>query len=166
MDWLTLTQTNTVGPTLAAWQKRSQSRFGRWRFARAMCRRAPYFASIVPRFIELRPALCVVVMRKDPRVASVPGTIHSLAIATLCEVAASTVTEVTIPPTMRWASRGMTIEYLRRAESDVTATARLDKNEWSDAQNVGVPVSVVDRNGTEVGRAVITMHVAPRRAGE
>ncbi len=67
---------------------------------------------------------------------------------------------------MRWVTRGMTIEYLRRAESDVTATARLDKNEWGDEQNVGVPVSVVDRNGTEVARAVITMHVAPRRAGE
>jgi hypothetical protein len=53
----------------------------------------------------------------------------------------------------------MTIEYLRRAESDVTATARLDKAEWSEVQNVAVPVSAVDRNGTEVVRAVITMRV-------
>ncbi len=37
------------------------------------------------------------------------------------------VTEVTIPTSMRWISRGMTIEYLRKAETDVTATARLTK---------------------------------------
>ncbi len=84
---------------------------------------------------------------------------HPLAIANLCELAASTVTEVTLPPTMSWHSRGMTIEYLRRAESDVTATARLDKAEWGDTQNVAVPVSAVDRNGTEVVRAVITVRV-------
>jgi acyl-coenzyme A thioesterase PaaI-like protein len=165
MDWLTLTHTNSVGQTLAAWQKRSQSRFGRWRFARAVCRRAPYFSSIKPHFLELRPALCIVAMAKHKGVSSLPGTVDSSAIATLCELAAGTVTDVTIPPAMRWTTRGMTIEYLRRAETDVTATARLDKSEWSAEQNVGVPVSVVDRNGTEVVRAVITMHVAPRTAG-
>jgi hypothetical protein len=69
------------------------------------------------------------------------------------------VTEVTIPPSMRWIPRGMTIEYLRKAESEVTATARLDKSEWGEAQNVGIPVSVVDGNGTEVVRAVITVYV-------
>lgn len=159
-----MTHTSSAGPTLGAWQKRSRSRFGRWLFARALCRRAPYFYSIKPYFLELRPSLCVVGMSRHQHVSSLPGTVHSLAIATLCELAAGTVTEVTIPPAMRWTTRGMTIEYLRRAESDVTATARLDKSEWSDEQNVGVPVSVVDRNGTEVVRAVITLHVAPRLA--
>ena len=161
MDRPASTQTHPIGPTLASWQKRSQSRFGRWLFARAVCRRSPYFASIKPHFLELRPALCVVAVVKQARVGDLPGTIHSLAIANLCELAAGTVAEVTIPPTMQWVSRGMTIQYLRRATSDVTATARLDKSEWSDEQNVGVPVSVVDRNGTEVVRAVITLHVGP-----
>jgi acyl-coenzyme A thioesterase PaaI-like protein len=147
--------------TLAEWQKRSTSRFGRWLFARALCRRAPYFASIKPYFLELRPALCVIVMPRRSSTGGPAGTVHSLAIANLCELAASTVTEVTLPPGMSWQSRGMTIEYLRRAESDVTATARLDKTEWGEAQNVAVPVSAVDRNGSEVVRAVITMRVEP-----
>jgi len=79
----------------------------------------------------------------------------------LCELAAHTVTEVTVPPGMTWQSRGMTIEYLRRAESDVTATARLDKTEWSESQNVALPVTAIDRNGSEVVRAVITIRVEP-----
>ena len=45
---------------------------------------------------------------------------------------------------MRWIPRGMTIEYLAKAETDVIATARLDKTEWTGAENVGVPVTVTD----------------------
>ncbi len=164
---MNVSDTTAIGPTLLAWQKWSGSRFGRWFFARTVCRRAPYFATIRPRFEELRPTLCRVAMRKRRSVENHLHTIHALAIGNLCELAAGMVTDVTIPPSLRWIPRGMTIEYLRRAESDVSATARLDKSEWLDApENIAVPVSVVDRTGTEVVRAVITMHVAPRRPGE
>ena len=48
-------------------------------------------------------------------------------------------------------------------ESDVTATARLEKTEWTQAENVAVPVSVHDVNGKEVVRAVISMYVSPKK---
>jgi acyl-coenzyme A thioesterase PaaI-like protein len=163
MDWLSMTHTNAVGPTLRAWQKWSGSGFGRWLFARTVARRAPYFGTIRPRFLELRPALCKVWMPKKKRVLNHLGTIHALAMGNLCELAAGMVTEVSVPPTLRWIPRGMTIEYLRKAQTAVTATARLDKSEWSDTQNVGVPVSVVDANGAEVVRAVISMYVSVRK---
>ena len=150
-----------MNSTLADWERRSPSRLGRWLFTRALVRRAPYFASIKPHFLELRPALCVVLMPRQSSTSGPAGTVHALAIANLCELAAHTVTEVTVPPGMTWHSRGMTIEYLRRAESDVTATARLDKTEWSDTQNVALPVTAIDRNGSEVVRAVITIRVEP-----
>jgi acyl-coenzyme A thioesterase PaaI-like protein len=159
MTQTTAARSAPMSRTLAEWQKRSGSRFGRWLFAHRLCKRAPYFASIRPHFMELRPALCVVVMPRHPATAGPAGTVHELAIANLCELAANTVAEVTLPSTMHWQTRGMTVEYLRRAESDVTATARLDKTEWGEAQNIAVPVSAVDRNGTEVVRAVITMRV-------
>lgn len=157
-----MTHTTTAGPTLRSWQRLSGSAWKRWLFARVVCRRAPYFKSIRPRFIELRPALCRVGMSKRREVENHIGTVHALAMANLCELAAGMVTEVTLPQTMRWIPRGMTIEYLRKAESDVSAVARLDKSEWTDVENVGVPVSVVDANGTEVVRAVITMYVTAK----
>ena len=149
---------------LQRWQRLSGSRFGRWLFARAVCRKAPYFASIAPSFLELRSSLCRVRLPKRRAVQNHLGSVHALAMGNLCELAAGMVTEVTLPPTMRWIPRGMTIEYLKPAQSDVTATARLDRNEWSGAQNVGVPVTVVDSQGVEVVRAVITMYVSPRKA--
>lgn len=162
IDWLTMASATAMPEVLRKWQRASRSRFGRWAFARAVCRKAPYFASIAPRFIELAPAICRVQVPKRRAVENHIGTVHALAIGNLCELAAGMVTEVTIPDTMRWIPRGMTIEYLRKAESDVTATARLDKNEWREAGNVGVPVTVVDAQGEEVVRAVITMYVSPR----
>jgi acyl-coenzyme A thioesterase PaaI-like protein len=164
MDWLTMTDTTSIGPTLRAWQKHGASTLGRWLFTRMVCRRAPYFGTIRPRFVELRPTFCKVAMRRRRAVENHLAGIHALALGNLCELAAGMVTEVTTPPTTRWIPRGMTIEYLRKAESDVTATARLDKSEWSTAGNVAVPVSVSDRNGNEVVRAVITMHISPGKA--
>jgi acyl-coenzyme A thioesterase PaaI-like protein len=158
-----MTDADSVGPTLRAYRRLEGSTFGRWLFARTVCRRAPYFGTIAPRFIELRPTRCVVSMRKRRRVQNHIGTVHALAMGNLCELAAGMCTEVTIPVSMRWIPRGMTIEYLGKATSDITASARLDKTEWSGAENIGVPVTVVDALGTEVVRAVITMYVSPRR---
>jgi acyl-coenzyme A thioesterase PaaI-like protein len=164
--WTTLPDMtdNVAGPVYSAWQRARGSRLGRWLFARAVCRRAPYFGTIKPFFLELEPAICRVGMRKRRGVENHIRTVHALAMGNLCELAAGMVTEVTIPVTQRWIPRGMTIEYLRKAETGVTATARLTKKEWGGGpESVGVPVSVVDESGTEVVRAVITMHVTPKK---
>lgn len=154
----------TAGPVLRAWQRAERSALGRWFFARTVCRRAPYFDTIRPRFLELAPGICRISMRKRRAVENHIRTVHALAMGNLCELAAGMVTEVTIPTSLRWLPRGMTIEYLRKAESDVTATARLTRTEWAGtSENVAVPVSVVDANGTEVVRAVITMYISPKK---
>lgn len=162
-DWLTRTDTTTAGTTLRAWMRAQRTSFGRWLFARTVSRRAPYFATIKPKFIDLQPHLCRVAMRKRRAVENHIRTVHALAMGNLCELAAGLCTEVTIPVGMRWIPRGMTIEYLAKAETDVMATARLDKTEWTGAENVGVPVTVTDTNGKEVVRAVISMYVSPKR---
>jgi acyl-coenzyme A thioesterase PaaI-like protein len=161
LDWLTLTQTSSIGPTLRSWQRRSHSKFGRYLFARAMGRRAPYVRTLKPRFMEVRPTLCRVGIEKRTRLENRAGSLHTAAMGNLCELTAAMVTEVTIPATMRFAARGMTIEYLRDARTGVSATARLDKTEWREAETIAVPVSVLDSEGAEVVRAVVTMHVSP-----
>ena len=163
MDWLTLTDTTTAGPTLRAWIRVHKSTFGRWLFARTVSKRAPYFGTIKPKFLDLQPKLCRVWMKKRRAVENHIHTVHALAMGNLCELAAGMCTEVTIPTGMRWIPRGMTIEYLAKAETDVTATARLEKSEWTQAENVAVPVSVHDTNGKEVVRAVISMYVSPKK---
>jgi len=162
-DWLTRSDTTSVGPTLRAWMRMQRTSFGRWLFARTVTKRAPYFGTIKPRFLDLKPKLCRASMRKRRAVENHIGTVHALAMGNLCELAAGLCTEVTIPVGMRWIPRGMTIEYLAKATTDVIATARLDKTEWTGAENVAVPVTVTDTAGKEVVRAVISMYVSPRK---
>ena len=160
-----MSSTNSVPPVLRHYQRLSRWPAGRWLFARIVCFSAPYFATIKPRFRELRPGLCQVSLRKRRAVQNHIGTVHAIAMANLCELAAGMLMEVTIPTTMRWIPRGMTIEYLRKAETGVTATARLDKSEWPQAEDVAVPVSVNDAKGAEVVRAVIAMYVSEKKKG-
>jgi acyl-coenzyme A thioesterase PaaI-like protein len=150
-------------PVLRDYRRLARLPCGQWLFARIVSFKAPYFASIKPRFHELRPGFCQVSVRKRRAVLNHIGTVHAIAMANLCELAAGMLMEVTIPTGMRWIPRGMTIEYLRKAETDVTGTARLDRTDWAEPGDVGVPVSVTDRHGTEVVRAVITMYVSRKK---
>ncbi len=81
----------------------------------------------------------------------------------LAEIAAGTMTEVSIPRTMRWLPKGMQVEYLKKAETDVEATATVAEVIEGAARDLPVLVAVRDRAGIEVCRAIITMWVSPRK---
>lgn len=151
-------------PVLGHWQRASRTALGRWLFGKMLCRKAPYFATIKPRVLELAPGIARFKIAKRRAVENHIGSVHAIAMANLCELAAGMATEVSIPASRRWIPRGMTIEYLKRADTNVTAVARLANKEWNGPTNIGVPVSVTDTQGQEVVRAVITMYVSPRPA--
>ena len=134
---------------------------GRWLFTRLICLRAPYFSSISPLFMDLRPGRAVVSMRKRRKVKNHIGTVHALAMGNLCELAAGLVMEASLTPVFRWIPRGMEIAYLTKAESDVVATATVVPDSWQSSRDVPVEVAVKDADGREVVRATITMYVSP-----
>jgi len=104
----------------------------------------------------------VVTMRKRRKVKNHIGTVHAIAMANLCEIAAGTMTEVSIPRKMRWIPKSMDIEYLRKAASAVTATADLPPVRPGEKQDAVVAVDVRDKSGAIVVHADITMYVSPR----
>ena len=148
---------------LAAWRGLENKPLGKLIFSQAVCWKAPYFGSISPRFVELGPGYARVSMRKRRGVSNHIGGVHAIAMCNLAEIAAGTLTEVSIPASMRWLPKGMTVEYLRRAESDVEAIATLPRVDEGPARDVPATVEVKDRTGEVVCRAVITMWVSPRK---
>jgi acyl-coenzyme A thioesterase PaaI-like protein len=134
---------------------------GRWLFTRIICFKAPYFSNIRPLFQELRPGLARVTMKKRRAVKNHIGTVHALAMGNLCELAAGLVTEASLPLSVRWIPRGMTIEYLQKAETALEATATVEVRDWPGPSDAPVSVSVKDVKGQEVVRAIITMYVSP-----
>ncbi|RNF85984.1 hotdog fold domain-containing protein [Montanilutibacter psychrotolerans] len=137
---------------------------GRWLFARAVCFKAPYFATIAPRFLSLEPGRCEVAIRDRRRVHNHIGTVHAIALCNLAELAAGVMTDATIPASMRWIPKGMSVEYLKKATGPLCGVATPDIAVVEAATGYDLPVTVVvnDRSGEAVFRARIAMWVSPR----
>jgi len=148
---------------LKSWRRLSGTAAGRWLFSRIVCFKAPYFRSIKPVFDLLEPGRSEAHFRKRRSVTNHIGTVHAIAMANLCEFVAGTVTEVSVPASMRWIPRSMTIDYLGKAETDVRAVARLAPIGEGDARDAVVSVDVFDRAGERVVHADITMYVSPKK---
>jgi acyl-coenzyme A thioesterase PaaI-like protein len=137
---------------------------GRWLFGRVVCFRAPYFATISPRFEVLEHGRCEISIRDRRRVHNHIGTVHAIALCNLAELAAGVMTEASLPPGMRWIPRGMTVEYRKQAIGTMHAVAQPDGPlvESSEAYELPVRVEVRDDGGSEVFHARITMWISPR----
>lgn len=148
---------------LDIWKKCDKSAFGRWMFGFTVCRKAPYFSTIKPRFEVLEVGRAQVSMKKRRSVQNHIGTVHAIAMCNLAELAGGTLTEVSIPKSMRWLPKGMTVSYVRKAETDITAYATLPTVEEGAARDVEANVEIKDRSGNVVCQAVITMYVSPKK---
>ena len=150
--------------TLSLWKKLESKPGGKWAFSKMICFKAPYFGSIKPLFSELRPEYCKILTKKRRAVLNHIGTVHAIAMCNMAEVAGGIMTEVTVPPTHRWIPIGMTVQYLKKAESNLSAVAMpAAALDLTAAGEYGVHVDVMDKNNTVVFTANITMWVSPKK---
>ena len=148
---------------MGLWTRLSGLPGGKWLFSRLICFKAPYFSSVRPTFVALRPGYCEVTIPKRRAVTNHLGTVHAIAMCNLAELAAGTMTEVSIPASMRWLPKGMTVEYVKKAQGDIEATATVGDIAEGPGRDVPVVVEMKDGAGEVVCRATITMWVAPRK---
>jgi acyl-coenzyme A thioesterase PaaI-like protein len=141
---------------------------GHWLFSRAVCFRAPYFATIAPRFTALEPGRCEVQIRDRRRVHNHIGTVHAIALCNMAELSAGVMTEASLPASMRWIPKGMSVEYLKKARGTMraVATPEVPIVEATSGYDLPVAVSVHDPRGEEVFRARIMMWLSPKSRGQ
>jgi uncharacterized protein (TIGR00369 family) len=152
-----------VNRALGLWQRCEKLPGGKWLFSRIVCWKAPYFGTISPLFAELRPGFARVSMKKRRGVQNHIGTVHAIAMCNLAEIAAGTMTEISIPESMRWLPKGMNVQYLKKADGGVEAIANVGEVGEGPGREVPVTVEIRDEAGAMVCRAVITMWVSPRK---
>ena len=127
-----------------------------------VCWKAPCFSSIRPTFVELRPGYCEVRVNKRRRVLNNIGTVHSIAMCNMAELVGGTMMEVTVPSSYRWIPKGMTVQYLRRAETDLkTVVQNSPIPQFDAASDLLNTATVTNADEQTVFRAVITMRVSP-----
>lgn len=136
--------------------------FGKFIFSKIVANFAPYFNTINPRIEELRPNFIKVSMKKRRKVHNHLKTVHAIASCNLCEFAAGICMETSIPKHRRWIPIGMEVAYLKKAETDLTASCDLSAVDWENCSEALCNVDVLDTNGIVVVRAVITMKVSDK----
>ena len=145
---------------------RSLSRLpkGRTLFSIAFARKAPYFRSVRPRFQDVRPHHAELVVPDRRAVHNHIGTVHAIAVCNGLEAAMGALAEATIPAGKRWLPKGMEVEYLAKATSDITCAADTTQADWDAAPDVPVRVTATRDDGTVVVRGTIHLWVTDRPA--
>ena len=128
-------------------------------FSQMACQVAPYFSTISPLVTELRAGSAQVQVPFRREITNHLGTVHAIALCNAAELAAGMMTDVSIPAGARWIPKGMTVEYLAKAKTDVTAVANGEALDWQTEGDKIVPVDVHDAEGKKVFTARITMNV-------
>ena len=140
--------------------------FGHWLFSRLICFKAPYFGSIKPRMTLLEPNRAEATIAHRRSVTNHLGTVHAIALCNLAEFIGGLMTDVSIPASMRWIPKGMTVEYLKKAVGTEhgVATPEFPPREAAEGYELPVNVVVTDPQGDAVFKARISMWVSPKPA--
>lgn len=152
---------------LSLYARLADKPLGKWLFAKLVCWKAPYFASIAPRIEVLEPGRGVASIAHRRRVTNHLGTVHAIALCNLAEFIGGLTCDVSLPPSMRWIPKGMDVRYLKKAVGRMRATATPAFAPHDAAEGYELPFEVVieDPQGDAVLRAVIAMWVSPRKSG-
>jgi acyl-coenzyme A thioesterase PaaI-like protein len=136
-------------------------------FSFAFARKAPYFATVRPRFTVLESNRAELVVRDRRRVHNHIGTVHAIALCNGLEAAMGALAEATIPAGKRWIPKGMEVSYTAKADSDVTCIAETDPEQWTgDDPDLHVRVKGVREDGTVVIQGVIRLWVTAKPVRE
>ena len=132
-------------------------------FSVLFAQKAPYFASIRPRFLTIEPNRAELLIPKRRRVHNHLGTVHAIALCNGLEAAMGALAEATIPADRRWIPKGMEVAYTAKATSDIVCVAETEPEQWTGTDpDLPVRVHGVRDDGTVVIEGVIRLWVTPR----
>jgi len=132
---------------------------GNQEFTKLITSTAPYFSTIDPMFVELKPGYAEIFVPNTKKVHNHLGTVHAIAMCNAAELVAGMMTEVSIPETHRWIPVGMTVKYLAKAKTDLKAIAKGNDIDWESTGEKIVSVDLFNKEEKKVFSAKITMTV-------
>jgi acyl-coenzyme A thioesterase PaaI-like protein len=147
--------------TLTLYRRLSRLPGGRRLFTTAFRRRAPYFASAHVEVRAMAPHYGEVTVPLRRSTQNHIGTVHAIAVCNGLEAAMGLLAEATVPPGMRWLPRGMDVEYVAKADTEVTCIAESTTADWDGAPDVPVTVTGTTADGTVAVRGTIRLWVTP-----
>jgi uncharacterized protein (TIGR00369 family) len=120
---------------------------------------APYFSTIDPQFVEMRPGYVEICMKNRKEIQNHIGSIHAAAMCNLAELAGGSLADASLPDGKRWIPSAMNVQYLVKAKTDLKAVADGSEIDWTTPDKLTVPVNVFDTHGNKVFAAQIIMNI-------
>ena len=152
-----------MNTSLALYKRFTRWPFGKHLISAAIGLRAPYFSTIHPLILELAPGLCRIQIKDRRSIRNHFGTIHAGAMCTLSELAGGLAVEASLPQTLRWIPREMTVRYLKKAKGTLTALCSFEPGILIPG-NVPLPLQIMDNAGECVLEANIIFYISERKA--
>ncbi|WP_032879331.1 hotdog fold domain-containing protein [Acinetobacter colistiniresistens] len=152
-------QTNTV---LIAYQSLRKIPGGLTVLSRIISRVAPYFRTVNPVITKLEVGLCEASMSKSRSIENHIGTVHVIAICNGLEFVMGVAMEASIPSHLRWLPKGMQVDYVAKANSDIQLTAKIINDDWR-VGDMQVEVIAKREDGEPVVQGCITIWVTEKK---
>ncbi|HEY8427665.1 MAG TPA: hotdog fold domain-containing protein [Sandaracinaceae bacterium] len=147
-----------------SWDRLAKVPGGKAVFSRLIGMAAPYTGSIGARVVELRRGYARTELEDRRRVRNHLDCVHAIALANLAELTGNVAVAYTLPDDARFIVAGMRIEYLKKARGTITGTSRCPLFDSSEKREHEIEVSLTDRHGDEVARAVLRTLVGPKKS--
>ena len=145
----------------ALYRKLASKPLGKRVFSLLYAEAAPYFATVRPRVVDVRPNRAELMIGKRRRVQNHIKTVHAIAICNGLEAAMGLVAEASIPKDRRWIPKGMDVRYVAKADSDIRCIAETDPEVWTSVDpEVPVRVRAIRADGTVVVEGTIFLWVS------
>jgi len=150
-----------MSQTLTLYQRYTKWPFGKQLISVAVGMRAPYFSTIRPLILELAPGLCRVQIKDRRSVRNHIGTIHAGAMCTLSELTGGLAVDASLPQSLRWIPREMTVHYLKKAKGTLTALCSFEPGILVPG-DVPISLQIMDTSGEIVLEATILFYISAR----
>ena len=134
---------------------------GRALISGCICHVAPYFKSVKPRLLKLEANYCLAVISKRHALQNHIGTVHVIAICNGLEFAMGSMVTASLPAHLRWIPKGMQVNYIGKADSDVRLIASVAPQAWQTG-DVQVEVIALGEDDKVVVSGYITIWVTEK----
>lgn len=145
-----------------AWNLLSGVPGGKVLFSRLVGRMAPYTGSIHAQVSVLRMGYCEVQMADRRAVRNHLDCVHAVALANLAEMTGNLALAYALPDDARFIVSGMEVEYTKKARGMIVAISEPPLPRTSTRAAYDITVTLRDRSGEEVAKAVLHSLVGPK----
>lgn len=150
-----------VNDVLFAFKTLKNVRGGLTLLSKVVSRVAPYFQTVNPIIQKLDLNVCEASIKKSKSIENHIGTVHVIAICNGLEFVMGVLAEASVPQHLRWLPKGMSVNYVAKADSDIKLVATIEEA-WK-VGDMQVKIDAYRADGQPVVQGYITLWVTEKK---